>query len=290
MSGFFTAVGFCAAFILQAIDIKLKIILVRDLLYVVRTEFGEIGEKMKHKTNIAALALGLALWASAGVAGAATSLLNDSLDNLTVSGYSNSGTGGALQAKSLTWWSGSGYGMYSPGESGSPQHSVDNSTYQESLLLNFGQSTTLESVTIGWKDTDADITVLAWKPDVAGAAAPVFSSTTKYSDLLGLGWDLVGHYANLAAGSAKSVNVSNPVSSSYWLVLAYNNSFGSTKTDTSSSTYGLNSGNDYMKFLSVSYSTPTPPDNKVPEPSTALLLGAAMFGLVGWRNRRNAVR
>jgi len=261
------------------------------LLWFAHAEFGEIGEKMKHKTNIAGLALGLALWASAGTASAAVSQLNDTSDNLTVSGYSNSGSGGALQGRSLSWWSGSGYGMYSPGESGQPQHAVDNNGYRESLLLDFGQSTTLESVTIGWKDQnqDSDITVLAWT-GLPNQTAPVFNSSTTYGDLITLGWSLVGHYANLVANTAKSVNVAGSISSSHWLVMAYNNSFGTTKTDTSSSSSGLNSGNDYVKFLSVSYSTPTPRDNRVPEPSSALLLGAAIFGLVGWRNRRNVVR
>lgn len=245
---------------------------------------------MKHKTNVAALVLGVALWAGAGAAGAATSLLNDPLDSLTVTGYSNTGTGGALQSRSLNWWNGDGYGIYSLNESGSPQHAVDNNGYQESLLLNFGARTKLESVTVGWTSTDSDITVLAWKPGIVGAAAPVIGSTTKYADLLGLGWSLVGHYANLVADTPRSVNVANSVSSSHWLVMAYNSAFGTTRSDTSSSTTGLDISNDYMKFLSVSYSTTTPPDNKVPEPSTALLLGAAMFGLVGWRNRRNVGR
>jgi hypothetical protein len=260
--------------------------LVQDLLYLVRNEFGEIGEKMKHKTNIAALACGLALWASAGGALAAISHSNVNLSTLDVKAYSDTGPGDALRAATLNPYGG-GYGVTSAGEStAEPQHAVDNNGNREALLINFGQSAQLESVRIGWKNTDADITVLAW----GGAAAPVFASTTKYSDLVGLGWDLIGHYANLSTSTAKAVNVVNPVSSSYWLVMAYNSSFGSTRTDSSSSTSGLGGGNDYMKFLSVSYSTPTPPDHKLPEPSTALLLGAAMFGLVGWRNRRNAVR
>jgi hypothetical protein len=262
--------------------------LVQDLLYLVRNEFGEIGEKMKHKTNIAVLACGLALWASAGGALAAISHSNINLSTLDVKAYSDTGQSGALQAATLNPYSG-GYGVTSAGESTDPpHHAVDNIGNREALLINFKADAKLESVKIGWPTSvyDTDITVLAW----GGAAAPVFGSTTKYSDLVGLGWDLIGHYANLSTSTAKAVNVMNPVSSSYWLVMAYNNSFGSFKTDTSPVAGTLGGGNDYMKFLSVSYSTPTPPDQKVPEPSTALLLGVAMFGLVGWRNRRNAVR
>lgn len=244
---------------------------------------------MKKVTNWLAVLCGLTMCLGAVPSQAAISQLDSTTDDLTVMGYTNTGSGGALVAKTPVWYSG-GYGVISnSADAGTPQHAVDNNGFKEALLLDFGASTRLDSVTIGYRSNDSDITVLAWT-GLPNQSAPVFNSTTTYGNLTSLGWSLVGHYANLATGTAKAVNVVNPVSSSFWLVMAYNNAFGSTRTDTASSYSGLGGGNDYVKFLSVSYTTTTPPDHKVPEPSTALLIGAAMFGLVGWRNRRTAAR
>ena len=230
-------------------------------------------------------------------------MLSSSVDALTVAGYSNTGSGATLQAKNLTWWGGSGYGLASTPSESNPEHAVDNNGYQESLLLNFGASTKLDAVTIGWNGgNDSDITVLAWNPaaymnaaiNPATIAAPSLVGKT-YSDLLGLGWMLVGNYANLAAGVTKAVNGGDqPVSSSYWLVMSYNNLGGgvgaSTASDTTAGNFVADGTPDYGKFYSVAYSAGTTTENDVSEPSSALLLGAALFGMVGWRNRRLAVR
>ncbi|WP_265947757.1 exosortase-dependent surface protein XDP1 [Dechloromonas sp. A34] len=249
---------------------------------------------MKNRISVSMLTLGLALLASAGSGWATTSVLNSTVDALSVTGYSNTGTGGALQTKTLTWYSGSGYGVNSGGET-SPQHSLDNVGYKEALLLNFGASTQLNSVKIGWKYNDADITVLAWKPldymnpAISNVTGPTFGASTKYSDLIGLGWSLVGNYSNLVTTSEKSVNVTSPVSSSFWLVMAYNSAFsGQQASDVSARGFVADTSPDYGKFYSVSYSSGTKTQTEVSEPSTALLLGAAMFGFVGWRSRKRA--
>lgn len=261
---------------------------------------------MKSGIHIAALAIGLALFGAVGSSLAATSVtsvLSSSVDALTVAGYSNTGSGSTLQAKNLDWWSGSGYGLKSTAGESNPEHAVDNNGYKESLLLNFGTSTQLDSVKIGWNGgNDSDITVLAWNPaaymnaliDPATIAAPSLVGKT-YADLLGLGWMLVGNYANLAAGVAKAVNGGDqPVSSSYWLVMSYNNLGGgvsaSTASDSTAGNFVADGTPDYGKFYSVAYSAGTTTENDVSEPSSALLLGAALFGMVGWRNRRLAVR
>lgn len=253
-----------------------------------------LGAKMKNRINASLLILGVALAASAGSGWATTSVLNSSVDTLNVSGYSNTGTGGALQTKTLTWYSGSGYGLNSGGET-NPQHALDNNGYQEALLLNFGASTQLDSVKIGWKSNDADITVLAWKPldymnpAMSNVAGPTFGATTKYSDLIGLGWSLVGNYSNLVTTSVKSVNVTNPVSSSFWLVMAYNSAFsGQQASDVSARGFVADTSPDYGKFYSVAYSPGTKTQTEVSEPATVLLLGAAMFGFIGWRSRQSA--
>jgi hypothetical protein len=281
------------------------LLLVCDLLLLSHPSLGDDwGSKMKIHSKVTALTAGLMLLLAAGSSVAATAVLNDSSDSLTVTGYSNTGGSGTLQTQALNWYSGSGYGMYSGTDSGSPNHAIDNNGRKESLLLNFGSSTQLSGVTVGWTGGyDSDITVLAWKPldfmnpaiNPATIAAPNFTNKT-YSQLLGLGWMLVGNYGGIQADVMKEVNGgSQPVSSSYWLVMSYNNLGGgagaapSTSSDSTARTFVADASKDYGKFYSVSYASATT-TSQVPEPASALLLGAALFSMVGLRNRRWAVR
>lgn len=251
---------------------------------------------MKNRIRTSMLIFGVALLANAGLSMATVSTTSV-LHTLTVTGYTDTGASGVLEAtgsggRSLNWYS-SGYGIKSNASEADPEHAVDNNGNKESLLINFGASKQLNGVTIGWNGgRDSDITVLAWNPSAYMAnlvvAAPTFDSTTKYSTLIGQGWSLVGNYANLAVNTEKSVNITNPVSSSYWLLMAYNaDSTFINPSDRSESEVGTGSA-DYGKFYSVSYS-PGTTNNRVPEPSTALLLGAALFGLIGQRSLKPKV-
>lgn len=261
------------------------------------------------------MTLGALLLASAGVVSADTAKLN----TLDVKGYTVNNSGSTIVQASanptnscyannarnncnpqLVWYGNTaGYGIVSTkGDKTAPDHALDNNGRLESLLVNFGSSKQLDAITVGYKaptTNDADITVLAWKPSSYMdplnplVAAPVLAGQT-YAQLIGLGWELIGNY-QFGNATTVSVNTTNPASSSYWLVMAYNTVIGTAPIRDSAGAFAGDNKLDYGKFLSVSYSpgTKTPP-NGVPEPSSALLLGAALFGFVGWRSRKLAAK
>jgi hypothetical protein len=159
-------------------------------------------------------------------------------------------------------WDGLGVGESSES---SPTHAVDNSSHQEFLLFSFSEAVTLSQVSMGWFHNDSDITVLAW----GGAGDPTIDNR-RSSQLLGDGWDFVGHYSNLhSTGYTTAINNGaqsggTVFSSSYWLVGAYNNQINGN---------GWTHGNDHLKISALSASLPPPP-SQVSEPaSLGLLLG-----------------
>lgn len=207
-----------------------------------------------------------------------------------VMGYSATSNSTQLVATSgaglpdMTWYSG-GYGICSPapGDSScySPYHTLDNNNAKESLVLSFGKAVTLTALNIGWMYNDSDVSVLAY----TGAGAPVFDASTNYSNLTSSkGWSLVGQLADLALSTnvnAPSATISTAVSSSYWMIAAYNSTFGGGCTG------GVcGDGNDYVKVYSVAGNTANPPPpGKVSEPAALFLVSSALLGIAGLRRR-----
>jgi len=156
-----------------------------------------------------------------------------------------------------------------PGEGVQPEHAMDNNERFDSILFSFNSKIVLSKVEIGYKYSDSDISVLAY----IGSGAPVMLNKT-YADLQASSdWIKVGNYADLVTNSPKTVNAGN-TSSSYWLIGAYNSTFGGT----------LSTGNDHVKLLAL-YGDKFSPPGQVPTPSTLFLMGAGMLGLLRLRKR-----
>ena len=212
--------------------------------------------------------------------------------SVKVSAFSTTASGPAFASATLTSFGG-GLGVAAAGESqtSSPNHAMDNSGSTDLILLDFGTAKVdLDSVTIGWKSNstggsngaDADISVFRYTGQLTTTPGVATLAATGVGLLAG-GWTLVGNYADLGTGTAKSVNSTNSTSS-WWLISAYNASYGSTSESTSS-TSGLTGGNDYFKVLSVAGNVPTPPP-VIPEPGSLALMGIAMAGFVATRRRK----
>lgn len=170
----------------------------------------------------------------------------------------------------------------------SPGHTMDNNARYDSMLFDFGagSSVTLKTVTVGWWKTDSDLTVLAY----TGSGTPTFlSGDVGYSTLLSNGWSVVkasnsAHYTNAANGGVSqsantagykplSVNDLN-ISSRYWLVGALNTLVQSFPS--------ADSNKDFIKIAGV-----TGEYGRVSEPTSAVLAGGGLLGLLALRRRRS---
>jgi len=220
-----------------------------------------------------------------GTSGTSTALLqsayigdygSNGLGVTSTAGPTSAKTGTLATPDQTTTYVDTGNG-YTTETTTSPNHAMDNQYNQESILLSYNTAVTLTGFSIGWSSTDSDMTVLRY----TGGTAPNLSSQS-YSTLVSSGWVVVGNYANVAVGSTQSTGLSPLASnvSSYWLIAAYNSVFGTTSANGGT----LGDSNDFVKLLTVTTDVPAG-GGRVPEPSSALLVGIAIAGLAASRKR-----
>jgi len=164
------------------------------------------------------------------------------------------------------------------------QHAIDNVGSYESMLFSFGSAVALNSVSIGFKGTDADATVFVY----AGAGDPAAALAGQtYAQLLGAynstthtgGWVLAGNILDMSVGANSFTNTSAVSSSKYWMVGAYAAVGGNTSG---------NVGNDAFKISGLGASTVTT-GQAVPEPDSSHCSVSRLSGC-SWRAARHAPR
>ena len=218
-----------------------------------------------------------------------------------ISGFASGATWSTGASSSLAYYSGNGLGMSSDSlGSAAPNHALDNgpSTTMdannyvngvgntEAVLLNFSSSVVLSSVGIGYKFGDADISVFRY----TGGSAPSLTgvNATSVANMSSAGWQLVGNYGDLAVDTTTAyspVNAGN-LGSSWWLISAYNSSYGAATSGT------VDQGNDFFKLYAVEGTKCTSttagvcgPGTSVPEPGSLALASLAMVGVFAGRRR-----
>lgn len=212
------------------------------------------------------------------------------VNTLSVSAWSGSASSN-YAAAAVTPAGSDGYGVGNASEGGKYAYgssaSVDNGTPGiDALLLNFTSGPeALTNITAGWTGTDGDFQIYRWTGGTVSSNADLFSGKNTSNLVAAGGWELVSTVGGLTAPTSNNQSVSGfntgLLTSSYWLLSAYNSSITTSASGTNIGT--VTSGVDQLMFLSVG--TTTAPA-KTPEPMSLALVTTALVGMSLARRKR----
>ncbi len=196
---------------------------------------------------------------------------------LTVTSWSTTGNGGALQSAQTGWYNGYGLGVCNSSEGtgcGAPEHRLDNLGARDLVLFRFSAPVDPTGVVInpvGLFDRDASYFI-------GNSANPNLTGLV----LTNLSLGLVGYDDNSSISvNARTVNILGGLGNELLFGVGGWDLNPSTPIDAFFDAFKIQS-------LTVDY-TPGPQGNgdPVPVPATLTLFGAALLGLRALHNRRN---
>lgn len=194
---------------------------------------------------------------------------------VTITAYSNTGSGGALATAALAEYSGFGLGVCNTGEipgCSSPQHEIDDSTHIDFVLFQFSSTVALSSITLNPVCDCADSATYF----LSTGSTP--TGSTERSDIVG---------TTIANLTGSPLQFSGPTDSVNQIASTSHRTI-SLSGNVTSFLIGADThySNDFFKIWDLTVTTSTIP-NPTPEPATFGLAGGALLALGVFGRKKN---